>query len=203
MIQPMRKGEATRARIVDEAARQASIRGLRAVSLADLAVGVGLSKSGVFKHFEDKDDLQMAVLRATVRRYLALIWAPALQEPAGRQRVSVIFDRWMDWVELESGPGGCLIMQASREFDDQPGPIRDYLKECHVSWQRLMAGELKAAASPPLSEQAAIQAAFDMKSYILGFAEQRRLMDDQNSRTWARAAFDTLLARIIREPIFA
>lgn len=199
----MRKGEATRARIVEEAGRQASVRGLRVVSLADLAGGVGLSKSGVFKHFDDKDDLQMAVLTATVRRFMARIWAPALQQPAGRQRVSMIFDLWMDWVELDSGPGGCLIMQASREFDDQPGPIRDYLKECHVNWQKRMVAELKAAASPPLSDHEAVQAAFDMKSYILGFAEQRRLMDDANSRAWARGAFDALLSRIVREPIFA
>ncbi|MDB5440495.1 MAG: transcriptional regulator, TetR family, partial [Caulobacteraceae bacterium] len=116
----MRKGEATKAKIIDEAARQASVRGLKAVSLGDLAQGLGLSKSGVFKHFDDKDDLHMAVLKATVKRYLALIWVPALQVPAGRARVSHIFDRWMDWVELDSGPGGCLIMQASREFDDQP-----------------------------------------------------------------------------------
>jgi AcrR family transcriptional regulator len=199
----MRKGEATRARIVEEAARQASVRGLRAVSLADLAEAVGLSKSGVFKHFEDKDDLHMAVLTATVKRYLALIWTPALQLPAGLERVSFIFERWLDWVEQDSGPGGCLIMQASREFDDQPGAIRDYLKDCHVHWQKHLAAELKAAAAPQPTERDAVQAAFDMKSYILGFAEQRRLMDDRDSRTRARSAFNTLLQRLTREPIAA
>jgi AcrR family transcriptional regulator len=192
----MRKGEATRAKIVHEAARQASVRGLQAVSLGDLAQGIGLSKSGVFKHFDDKEDLHMAVLKATVKRYLALIWTPALQAPAGRARVSHIFDRWMDWVETDSGPGGCLIMQASREFDDQPGAVRDYLKDCHVQWQKHMAAELKAVAGPDLSDDDATQAAFDMKSYVLGFAEQRRLMDDPNARRRARTAFDTLLNRL-------
>jgi hypothetical protein len=94
-------------------------------------------------------------------------------------------------------------MQASREFDDQPGPIRDYLKECHLNWQGRMTGELKAVANPPLSDDAATQAAFDMKSYILGFAEQTRLLDDQQSRIRARAAFDALLGRLTGEPIAA
>lgn len=199
----MRKGEATRARIVEEAARQASVRGLRAVSLADLAEGVGLSKSGVFKHFDSKDDLHRAVLAATVKRFLNLIWTPALQKPAGRDRVGFIFERWLDWVEQESGPGGCLIMQASREFDDQPGDIRDYLKECHVQWQKHMAAELRAAAGRSLNDAEALQAAFDMKSYVLGFAEQRRLLDDQASRVLAKAAFEALLARLPAEPIAA
>ena len=203
MIESMRKGEATRARIVDEAARQASVRGLKAVSLADLAEGVGLSKSGVFKHFADKDDLHMAVLDATVQRYLSVIWSPALKLPKGRERVSYIFNRWMDWVELESGPGGCLIMQASREFDDQPGHIRDKLRDNHLRWQKMMAAELAAVRTPSLSADQAMQAAFDMKSYILGFAEQRRLLDDDDARRRAQAAFDTLLDRLIREPIAA
>jgi AcrR family transcriptional regulator len=197
----MRKGDATKAKIVDEAARQASVRGLKSVSLNDLAKGIGLSKSGVFKHFDDKDALHMAVLRATVKRYLAHIWVPALQVSAGRPRVSHIFDRWMDWVETDSGPGGCLIMQASREFDDQPGAIRDYLRDVHLQWQKHLAAELKAAAKPPIGDDDATQAAFDMKSYILGFAEQRRLMDDRDSRRRARSAFDGLLNRLTREPI--
>lgn len=202
MMESMRKGEATKAKIIDEAARQAAIRGLRAVSLGDLAEGTGLSKSGVFKHFADKEDLHMAVLKATTSRFLSLIWTPALQLPAGRERIGHIYDRWLDWVEKESGPGGCPMMQASREFDDQPGPIRDYLKHSHVTWQRYMAGELRAVR-PSLSEEVATQAAFDMKSYILGFAEQRRLMDDADARKRARAAFDALIERLIQEPLAA
>jgi len=202
MIESMRKGEATKAKIVDEAARQAAVRGLRAVSLGDLAEGTGLSKSGVFKHFADKEDLHMAVLKATTNRFLALIWTPSLQLPAGRARITHIYDRWLDWVEKESGPGGCPIMQASREFDDQPGAIREYLKHSHLTWQRYMAGELRAVR-PSLSEDVAMQAAFDMKSYILGFAEQRRLMDDADARKRARSAFDALIERLMQEPLAA
>ena len=71
MVKTMRKGAATRARIVEEAGRLASVRGLGAVSLNDLAEAVGLSKSGVFKHFEDKEALHLAVLEAAVQRFSA------------------------------------------------------------------------------------------------------------------------------------
>lgn len=202
MIESMRKGEATRAKIVDEAARQAAIRGLSAVSLGDLAGGTGLSKSGVFKHFADKQDLQMAVLKSTTSRFLSVVWTPALTIAAGRERIGFIYDRWLDWVEKESGPGGCPLMQASREFDDQPGALRDYLKFSHLKWQEYMAGELRAVR-PQLSVESATQAAFDMKSYILGFAEQRRLMDDADARKRARAAFDAMIERLLQEPLAA
>ena len=51
----MRKGEATRERILEEAARQAAARGLGGVSLNDVAGAVGISKSGLFKHFDSKE----------------------------------------------------------------------------------------------------------------------------------------------------
>src|SRR5690242_20630104 len=101
----MRKGQVTRSRIVEEAARQGSVRGLAAVSLNDVAEAVGLSKSGVFKHFDAKEGLHRAVLEATVQRYLDVIWAPAVRLPQGPERLTLIFDRWLDWVEKEAGPG--------------------------------------------------------------------------------------------------
>ena len=53
----MGKGEDTRARILDEALQQASIRGMKGFSLGDLAAGLNLSKSGVLKHFQSMETL--------------------------------------------------------------------------------------------------------------------------------------------------
>ena len=203
MSESMKKGEATQARIVAEAGRMASVRGLAAVSLGDIAEAVGLSKSGVFKHFGDKDDLHLAVLEATVERFLALIWTPALKHPSGRERMAFIFDRWLDWVETEGGPGGCPFMQASVEFDDQPGRVRDFLQQMHRRWAKTLAAEMAAFTTPLLSPDQAEQAVFDMKSYVMGFHQQSRLLDDARARALARKAFDGLLSRLSLEPAAA
>jgi AcrR family transcriptional regulator len=203
MLREMKKGAATRAKIVEEAGRLASVRGLGAVSLNDLAEAVGLSKSGVFKHFDDKEALHLAVLDAAIDRFLALVWSPALKIPAGTERMAFIFDRWLDWVETEGGPGGCPFQQASIEFDDQPGKVRDFLQDMHLKWARTLASEMATLTSPPMSPDRCAQAVFDMKSYIKGFGEQRRLLDDARARAMARAAMDSLLSRIVREPAAA
>lgn len=196
----MKKGEATRAKIVDEAGRMASVKGLGAVSLNDIAEGVGLSKSGVFKHFGDKEELHLAVLDSATDRFLALVWTPALKYASGRERLNFIFQRWLDWVEREGGPGGCPFQQASVEFDDQPGRVRDYLRDMHLRWGRSLRAEMQALSSPPLSAERAEQAVFDMKSYIMGFNQQRRLLDDAQARAMAAAAFEQLLDRLSLEP---
>ena len=60
--------------------------------------------------------------------------------------------------------------------------------------------EIRALTDPPLSEETAQQGAFDLKSYVLGFAEQRRLLDDVAARKRARSAFDRWLREIVSEP---
>lgn len=199
----MKKGAATKAKIVEEAGRLSTVRGLGAVSLNDLAEAVGLSKSGVFKHFDDKEALHLAVLDAAIDRFLALVWTPALKVTAGQERLSFIFDRWLDWVETEGGPGGCPFQQAAVEFDDQPGKVRDFVRNMHLRWGMTLAGEMATLCDPPLPQDRCAQAVFDMKSYVKGFVEQRRLLDDAQARAMARVAFGSLLNRLTCEPIAA
>ena len=97
----MRKGEATRSRIVAEAARQAARRGLADVSLADVADAVGLSKSGLFKHFDSKEAMQLAVVEQVMDRHMEFVWRPAEQRSPGRARLERAFEGWLDWAETD------------------------------------------------------------------------------------------------------
>ena len=49
------KGEATRNRILDEALTLASVVGLEGLSIGELAKATGMSKSGLFAHFDSPD----------------------------------------------------------------------------------------------------------------------------------------------------
>jgi len=191
----LRKGDATRAKILGEAERQAAVRGLFNVSLNDVADGVGLSKSGLFKHFESKEAMQEQLLLHATDRFMAFVWAPAEPLPPGRARLETIFDRWLDWAEVENAEGGCLIMAASVELDDQPGPLRDLLHGRLEIWGKMLAKEMRAMRDPPLDNAEARAAVFQMKSFILGHSEAGRLMGEADAREAARAAFVALLDR--------
>lgn len=194
----MRKGEATRARIVDEAARQAAIRGLSVVSLNDVAEAVGLSKSGLFKHFDSKEAMQMAVMECTLARFVDLVWAPAEPLARGRPRLEKIFEQWLEWSEVAHPASGCPILAANTEFDDQPGPVRDLLQASQTRWARTLLREFQALRAPPVGEAEAELAAFQMKSFILGHNENRRLIEHAGARRLANAAFCDLLDRVSR-----
>jgi AcrR family transcriptional regulator len=194
----LRKGEATRNRILDEAAHQAAQRGLAGVSLGDVAEAIGLSKSGLFKHFDSKEAMQLAVLEQIMDRFTEFTWTPAKPLPHGRARLEVVFDRWLDWSESEWEAAGCPIVAISVELDDQPGPLRDFLQERLQRWRRTMVREMQALRDPPLSEAEAQAAYFQMKSFVLGHSDARRMMGDTDARRSAYAAFEALLDRTAR-----
>ena len=62
----MGKGEQTRQAVLDRALAMATEGGLEALTIGVLAKELGLSKSGLFAHFESKENLQTAVLETAV-----------------------------------------------------------------------------------------------------------------------------------------
>jgi len=194
----LRKGEATKARIVEEASRQAAVRGLAGVSLNDVAEAVGLSKSGLFKHFDSKEAMQHDVVAGMLDRFRALVWTPSEALSPGRERLEAVFERWLDWCDVEHTESGCPIHAFTVELDDQPGPLRELLHQSLQRWYRTLARDFAALRDPPLSDDEAKLAAFQLKSFIFGHGEESRLMGDDNARAMTRAAFRALVERTVR-----
>src|SRR5262245_18016589 len=122
----MRKGESTRNLILNEAVAFASRVGLEGLSIGSLAGRLDMSKSGLFAHFGSKEELQLLTLKQAQTLFRERVFSPALEEPRGLPRLRALFSNWLAWVEQNDElPGGCLMLAASAEYDDRPGPVRD------------------------------------------------------------------------------
>lgn len=192
----MGKGDETRQTILDQALADASRVGLEGLSIGALARDVGLSKSGLFAHFESKENLQRQVLERARDRFLEAVWAPALRAPRGEPRLRELFDRWLAWETASFLPGGCPFVAAASELDDCPGPLRDDLVASQREW---MAG-LARAASLAVEEghfRADLdpeQFAYQLYSTILAYHYLARLLRDPRAEDRARRSFESLLA---------
>ena len=192
----MSKGAETRDRILEQAVRIASRDGLGGITIGSLSSELGLSKSGLFAHFGSKEELQCQVLQAAAARFQENVIRPALAAPRGEPRIRSLFDHWLAWDKNSDMPGGCLLIAASVELDDKPGPPRDYLvlahrkrvaalaKACQIA---IEAGHFRADLDPE-------QFAFDFYSITLGYHDHNRLLRDPRSEERARDAFERLLA---------
>lgn len=187
------KGVATHDRLIDEAMAQVTVRGLAAVSLADVAGAAGVSKSAVLKHFHSKEALQAEVVDAMIARFTAAVWTPAEPLAPGRERLDRIFQGELDWIDGEDRPGGCPLKAAAIELDDQPGPLRDTLKDSQIRWAKVLKREFRAL-KPDLDSVALEILVFQFKGIVLAYGHSRRLLDDDTARAQATAAYRALAA---------
>ncbi len=137
----------------------------------------------------------MAVTEAASERFVELVMRPAFKEPAGRPRLERLFENWLDWSESREFPGGCPIMAATLELDDQPGPLRDYLLSQQQRWLDTIAQAARISISVGHMDEAVDceQVAFEFNAIGFGYHFSQRFLRDSSARQKARTAFRTLL----------
>jgi AcrR family transcriptional regulator len=183
------KGERTRAAILDRAVDLASVEGLEGLTIGRLASDLRMSKSGLFRHFGSKQDLQLATVGAARDRFVAMVIEPATQAPDGGPRLRAMAEHYLDY--LHSFPGGCFWGATASEFDDRPGPVRDAIAASLDAWMAELVRQATAAgvADPD-------RYAFELYAVVMAANARWRLTEDKSAFTLARAALARLDAEI-------
>ena len=191
---PMRKGEQTRASILDAALELASREGLEGLTIGALAERMGMSKSGVFAHFGSREELQLDVLRRYNHLFEQEVFYPSMSEPRGLPRLRSLFNRWIDRVSREIA-SGCIYISGAVEYDDRPGPIRDQLVGMVQTWQIALRraarqasdeGHLPTGTDPE-------QLAFEMYGLVLALHHDARFIRSPDAVQRAQAGFERLV----------
>ena len=190
----MSKGEETRQMILRIGLDMASELGLEAVTIGALAKRVAMSKSGLFAHFQSKENLQIAILDFAGDLFGEIVMRPALQKPAGLDRIRALLANWIAWSNQLAG--GCIFVVAANEFGDRPGVVRDFLvrqqERWHESLSRLAASAVKAGDFQPGID--CDQFAFELYSLMLGFHLYNKLLYSENSAAREQRALEQLLS---------
>lgn len=190
---PLRKGEQTRAGILEAALELASREGLEGLTIGALAERMNMSKSGVFAHFGSREDLQLDVLRLYNHQFEQEVFYPSMAEARGLPRLRSLFNRWIDRVSREIA-SGCIYISGAVEYDDRPGPIRDQLVSMVQTWQKA----LRRAAQQASDEGhlatgiAPDQLAFEMYGLVLALHHDARFIRSPDAVRRAQAGFERL-----------
>ncbi len=130
----MSKGRITKENILSKAFALASENGLESLTIGELAKHCGMSKSGLFAHFNSKDNLQVAVLEYANQVFTQRVIAPAREqsEQTIEKKIHTLLDNWLGW--NHSFQGSCMFLDAWKEAGVEPTPTQQKLKKTIATW---------------------------------------------------------------------
>ena len=189
----MTKGKDTKYAILETALDMASQFSLESVTIGTLAKATNMSKSGLFAHFQSKENLQIEILKFAADDFTGHVVLPALRKKAGISRIKTLVENWIQWgAKLK---GGCIFVSAGTEFSERPGKVRDYLLYQQEEW----IASLKKIAQSAIRAKVfradidCEQFAFDLYSLLLGYHYYHILLRRHSSRERQETALDHLI----------
>jgi AcrR family transcriptional regulator len=189
-----RKGQTTRAAIIEQALSIARREGLEGLTIGALAERLEMSKSGVFAHFGSREELQLAVLNQYAARFVETVLRPAVARPRGLPRLRALLKNWLAHL-AEEIEAGCILIAGACEYDDRPGPLHDALVSIIEGWKGELLRAIQAAQTEGhLDRRAdAHQMVFEIYGLMLILHQDARLLRSSDSVQRARTALSRLI----------
>lgn len=204
-VKVLSKGEATRERLLDLAEAAVLQKGFGATTIDELIAAAGLTKSGFFYHFADKNELAQALLRRYIARHNEIIdemmrkASELTDDPLQHFLIGLKFFADM-LADLPVAHPGCIVAAFCYQDQQFSRAIRDLNAEGVRSWRARIAAMLSNIAKRyPPREGVDLDALADMAtSLVEGGIILSRTFDDKSLlaqqmmayRTYVKLAFE-------------
>lgn len=187
----------SREKILDSGTKLLSRVGLQGISLGLLAKESSMSKSGLFAHFNSKEDAEIQLLNRSVKLADTVVIGPAMASPVGLPRLEAVIENWFGWPAEAGLPGGCPVAAAMFELDDREGALRDHVWALEKTWRDFLAQLVQEAVSlEQLSKNLDVeQFVWELCGIYLSHHCSARFVKDPLSNNRARTAWNALIER--------
>ena len=192
-------GKGTKERILTAGVDLLSRNGFAGVTLGVLSQNTGLSKSGLFAHFNSKDEVQLELLEETTRIGFISFVQPAMQTARGLARLRAVVHGWLGWTEKAGLAGGCPVAAGMFELDDasQSDPIRQRLFSMEERWRSQLTQLVNEAIATGefRRDLDADQFVWELCGIYLNHHASHRFIRDPLALDRAERAFESLIQR--------
>jgi AcrR family transcriptional regulator len=138
----MSKGEQTRQRIIEEAARVFNERGFEGASMSALMEATGLEKGGIYRHFSGKEELAAAAFDYAWRE---AVNARTQDLESISNSIAKLKQSIANFVERRAPvPGGCPLLNTAIDADDGNATLRKCAQEALREWRERLIGIIEA-----------------------------------------------------------
>lgn len=134
----MSKAEATKAKIIRQAAQLFNQKGYAGSSIADIMQATGLKKGGIYNHFPSKEELALSAFNYAYSLMSQKIWQAVKTKTNAIERLQAMVSSYLDYLDNPPLAGGCPILNTAIEVDDLDSPLRERTLQALNSWRSLI-----------------------------------------------------------------
>ena len=140
------KGERTRQRIIAEALPLFSVKGYFNTSISDILAATGLTKGGLYCHFQSKEDIWYAVYDEAVSVWRETVFQNMRAVDDPMERIAKTCERVLNrYLESQIFDGGCFFVNMLVELSGQSATMSRHILKGFVGFVKLFQNWLKEA----------------------------------------------------------
>jgi AcrR family transcriptional regulator len=179
----------TKGRILARAYQLAGLYGLESLTIGRLAGDLAMSKAGIYGHFGSKQRLQLETIRYARAQFLHDVVTPAEAAADGVPRLLAMCTALLSYRGETGLHGGDFWVTVFHEYAARSGPVRA-AAEATMSWWMRRLEELVTAgiALGQLTQDDAVQVAFEIQAFLGAASHQYRLLHDLEAITRGETA---------------
>lgn len=114
----MRSSEITKAKVLQEATILFNTKGYKATSLSDITEATGLTKGAIYRHFENKETLEIEAFQKMMQAIFLNLNQKIKAENNTRDKLFCVLDLFQSYITNPFVTGGCPLLNVAVEVDD-------------------------------------------------------------------------------------
>lgn len=153
----MRKGEATRQRIIEVSAPLFNQRGYEGCSMQEIMLAAGLEKGSIYRYFESKEALAVAAFEHACSLSVKFRTSDVEHIPSSLEKLRFCIHRFV--TTPSTLQGGCPMLNAAVDSDDGSLPLRKVVRSAFADWKKRLCafviegiaqGEIRSDTKPAM-----------------------------------------------------
>jgi len=121
----MRDADATIERILESSSILFNTQGYKATSISDITELTGLTKGAIYRHFENKHELERKALTHLANKMDEKIRDVIKAQPTAPKKMKAMFNFFNSYITERYIEGGCPLLNVAIEADDTNPSLRE------------------------------------------------------------------------------
>lgn len=120
----MRSSEITKAKVLKEATNLFNTKGYKSTSLSDITDATGLTKGAIYRHFENKECLEIEAFQKMMQAIFIALNEKIKAEKNTRDKLFCVLNLFQSYITNPIIIGGCPLLNVAVEVDDTNSELK-------------------------------------------------------------------------------